>query len=101
MGFLHVDDLTDSLLFLMNIYSDYDHVNVGTGKDITIKNLSELIKNIVGFKGNIKWDTSKPDGTPRKLPDITKLNTQGWKQKISLFSGIKKGYEYYKTRGKK
>ena len=95
--FLHVDDLADALLFLMNNYSDYGHINVGTGKDITIKNLSELIKNIVGFKGNIKWDTSKPNGTPRKLLDVTKLNEQGWKEKISLNNGIENIYKKYRN----
>jgi len=93
--FLHVDDLADALLFLMNNYSDYGHVNVGTGKDITIKELAEMIKNIFGFKGNIKWDYSKLDGTPRKLLDVSKLYRQGWKEKISLSNGIKKEYENY------
>ena len=94
--FLHVDDLTDALLFLMNNYSDYGHVNVGTGKDITIKNLAELIKDIVGFKGNIKWDTSKPNGTPRKLLDVDKLNKLGWQRKIKLKNGLKTNYKKYK-----
>ena len=79
----------------MNNYSYYGHVNVGTGKDITIKNLAELIKNIVGFTGNIKWDTSKPDGTPRKLLDVSRLHEQGWNEKNSLNHGIRKIYIKY------
>ncbi|MBL7094317.1 GDP-L-fucose synthase [candidate division KSB1 bacterium] len=93
--FLHVDDLTDALLFLMNNYSDYGHINVGTGKDITIKNLAEMIKGIVGFQGKIEWDTSKPDGTPRKMLDVSKLNDEGWRENISLEDGITKVYEKY------
>jgi GDP-L-fucose synthase len=95
--FLHVDDLADALLFLMNNYTDYGHVNVGTGKDITIKNLAEMIKDIVGFQGRIEWDTSKPDGTPRKLLDVSKLNQEGWKESISLKDGITKVYEGYRN----
>ena len=72
-----------------------EFVNIGTGKDITKKNLAELIKDIVGFKGKIKWDTSKPDGTPRKLLDVSKLNKLGWKNKYSLMNGIKVDYENY------
>jgi GDP-L-fucose synthase len=93
--FLHVDDLADSLLFLMHNYSDYGHINVGTGQDITIKNLAKMIKNIVGFQGQIEWDTSKPDGTPRKLLDVSKLNDEGWRENIPLYYGIKKIYEEY------
>lgn len=93
--FLHVDDLTDALLFLMNNYSDYGHVNVGTGKDLTIKELAKRIKNIVGFKGNIDWDTSKPDGTPKKLLNVDKLNGTGWELKIKLENGLKKEYNSY------
>jgi GDP-L-fucose synthase len=93
--FLHSDDLADALLYLMNNYSDYGHVNVGTGKDLTIKELAEMIKQIVGFEGEIKWDTSKPDGTRRKLLDITKIYKLGWSFNISLTSGIKKEYKRY------
>ncbi len=96
--FLYVDDLADALFYLMINYSGYGHINVGTGKDITIKNLAEMIKILVGFKGTIQWDTSKPDGTPRKLLDVTKLLELGWNDKIKLFEGLRKVYELYKKR---
>jgi len=93
--FLYVDDLTDALLYLMNNYSDYGHMNVGTGKDCTIKELANLIKEIIGFKGKIQWDVSKPDGTPRKLLDVTKINKSGWSHKIILEEGILNIYNHY------
>jgi len=93
--FLHVDDLADSLLFLMNNYSGDQFVNVGVGKDISILELAELIKDIVGFEGEIVNDLSKPDGTPRKLLDVTKLNNLGWEAQISLEEGIKNTYNWY------
>lgn len=93
--FLHVDDLTDALLFLMNNYSDYGHVNVGTGRDIKIKELADIIKNIIGFQGIIKWDQTQPDGTPRKLLNIDKLDKLGWENKINLNEGINKVYSKY------
>jgi GDP-L-fucose synthase len=93
--FLYVDDLSDALLFLMNNYSDYNHVNVGTGKDLSIKELAEIIKDIIGFKGNLKWDSSKPNGTPRKLLDVSELFKTGWSPSISLTAGIEKVYESY------
>ncbi len=93
--FLHVDDLADACIFLMNNYDDSEIVNIGTGKDISIKELAELIKDIVGFKGKIVWDTSKPDGTPRKLLDVSRLHKLGWKHKISLKEGIKMTYKWY------
>lgn len=91
--FLHADDLADALLFLMNNYSDYGHVNVGTGKDLTIKDLANTIKEIVGCKGELLWDESKPDGTPKKLLDISKLKEIGWKSSISLEDGVNNVYE--------
>jgi len=94
--FLHVDDLADSLLFLMNNYSGDQFVNVGVGKDISILELAELIKDIVGFEGEIINDLSKPDGTPRKLLDVTRLNDLGWEAKISLEEGIKDTYQWFK-----
>ncbi len=86
--FLHVDDLVDALFFLMNHYNGDEIVNVGTGKDITIKGLVELIKEVVGYNGDIVYDTSKPDGTPRKLLHVGKLKEIGWEAKISLREGI-------------
>jgi len=94
--FLHVDDLADSLLFLMNNYSGDQFVNVGVGKDISILELAELIKDIVGFDGEIVNDLSKPDGTPRKLLDVTRLNDLGWEAQISLEEGIKDTYQWFK-----
>ena len=94
--FLHVDDLADACLFLMQKYDEPGLVNIGTGKDISIKDLALLIKNIVGFEGEIVHDLSKPDGTPRKLLDVSKLNKLGWKAKIGLEEGIRRVYEDYR-----
>ena len=94
--FLHVDDLADALLFLMNNYNGDQFVNVGVGKDISILELAELIKDIVGFEGEIVNDLSKPDGTPRKLLDVNRLNDLGWEAKISLEEGIKDTYQWFK-----
>jgi GDP-L-fucose synthase len=91
--FLHVDDLADAALFLLNNYSDIQFVNVGVGKDLSIKDLAALIREIVGFTGEIVFDATKPDGTPRKLMDISKLNGMGWKARIDLKSGLKSVYE--------
>lgn len=88
--FLHVDDLAEACVFLMNTYSGKEFVNVGTGEDVTIKELANLIKEEIGFTGELVWDSSKPDGTPRKLMDVSKINNLGWKYKISLQEGIKK-----------
>jgi len=94
--FLHVDDLADALLFLMNNYDGDQFVNVGVGKDISILELAELIKDVVGFEGEIVNDLSKPDGTPRKLLEVSKLNNLGWKAQISLEEGIKDTYQWFK-----
>jgi GDP-L-fucose synthase len=88
--FLHVDDLADACLFLMHNYSGREFVNIGTGIDLTIKDLALLIKEITGFEGGIRFDSSKPDGTPRKLMDVSKLNSLGWKYTISLEDGLQK-----------
>ena len=93
--FLHVDDLADAVIYLIINYNAKDignFVNIGTGIDISIKDLAELIKNISGFNGTITYDTTKPDGTPRKLLDVSKLENLGWKSKINLKEGIKKVY---------
>lgn len=101
--FLHVDDLADACVYLMEnidademkkISPDY-FVNVGTGKDLKIKELVNIIKDVVGYKGNVVWDTSKPDGTPRKLLDVTRITQLGWKARIKLEEGIKQTYESY------
>lgn len=93
--FLHVDDLADAVMFLMDKYSDFPHVNVGSGNEVTIKNLAELVKEVVGFEGELKWDPTKPDGTPRKLMDSSKLANMGWKPKISLRDGLVGTYKWY------
>lgn len=93
--FLFADDLADACVFLMNHYSDDIHINIGTGEDKEIRELAEMIKNIVGFKGSIVNDTTKPDGTPRKLLDVSRLRQLGWSYKVPLDEGIKRAYEYY------
>ena len=91
--FLYVDDLADLCLFLMNNYSGNETVNAGTGKEISIKALTELVADVVGYEGEILWDTSKPNGTPRKLLDVSKSAAMGWKYKTELKDGIKAAYE--------
>ena len=93
--FLHVDDLGSASVFLMERYDDSAIVNVGTGEDVSIKDLADTVKSTVGYRGEIVWDTSKPDGTPRKLLDVTRLHTLGWKHSIQLSAGIKDTYEWY------
>ncbi|MFC1542835.1 GDP-L-fucose synthase family protein, partial [Pseudomonadota bacterium] len=93
--FLHADDLADAALFLMNNYDDADIVNVGTGKDVTILELAEMIREVVGFKGKLVFDSSKPDGTPRKLMNVSKLTGLGWQPGISFRDGIVQTYEWY------
>jgi GDP-L-fucose synthase len=93
--FLHVDDLADACLFIMQHYGENEMINIGVGKDITIRELAELIKDIVGFNGSIQYDASKPDGTPRKLLDVSKLTSLGWEPKISLREGIEATYRWY------
>lgn len=91
--FLYVDDLADACVYLMNTYSGNETVNLGTGKELTIKELAELVKKVVGFKGEITFDPSKPDGTPRKLLDVSKLEKLGWYYKTELEDGIKLAYD--------
>jgi GDP-L-fucose synthase len=102
--FLYVDDLADACLFLMENFNPTKeqnengecYLNIGAGYDITIKELAEIIKNIIGFDGELIWDTSKPDGTPKRLLDSTKINKLGWQPKINLEDGIKMAYKWYK-----
>ena len=95
--FLYVDNLADACVFLMDNYNEQEFVNVGTGKDISISELALMIMGIVGFKGNLEFNSDKPDGTPRKLLDVSKLKKLGWEASTSLFDGISKTYEYYKN----
>ena len=96
--FLHADDLASACYFLMQNYSDEGFLNVGVGHDISIKNLAELIKNIVGFEGEIQWNTNKPDGTPRKLMNVEKLHALGWKHEIELEEGITATYQDFLSK---
>lgn len=93
--FLYVDDLADACLHLMNNYSDEIHVNIGTGEDLEIRELVEIIKSVVGYEGEIINDLTKPDGTPRKLLDVSLLHSTGWKHKVELVEGIEKVYKWY------
>ena len=93
--FLHVDDLASACLFLLEKYDSPEIINVGCGEDISIRELAQLICDIVGFEGQLAWDTTKPDGTPRKLLDITKLQNFGWRPTISLRDGIAQTYDWF------
>ena len=95
--FLHADDLADACLYLMDHYSDAGLINIGTGEDLSIRELAEMIARITGFEGKIVWDSSKPDGTPRKLMDVSKLHRQGWHHKIELEEGIRMVYEPFRN----
>jgi GDP-L-fucose synthase len=96
--FLHADDLGDACVYLMNTYNEEKFVNIGSGTDLTIKDLALLVRKIVGYGGEIKHDLSKPDGTPRKLMDVSFLHSLGWKHKIELEEGIKMVYEDFKNK---
>ena len=91
--FLHADDLADACYFLMQNYSEPGFLNIGVGSDVTIKSLAEMIKDVIGYEGNIHWNTDKPDGTPRKLMDVSKLHALGWKHKTELADGIRITYQ--------
>jgi len=95
--FLHVDDLADAVVFLMKTWSDEEPINIGTGADVTISELAKLIAEIVGFSGRFVFDGSKPDGTPRKLLDVSKLAALGWRPQIELQTGIRQTYDWYRT----
>ena len=95
--FLYVDDLADACVFLMNNYSGDETVNLGTGKELTIKELTELVAKVIGYTGEIRWDASKPDGTPRKLLDVSKLEGLGWHYKTELEEGIRLSYQDFLT----
>ncbi len=93
--FLHVDDLAGAVLHLLRTYDSPDTINVGTGKEISIRNLAELIASVVGYAGEIEWDASRPDGTPRKLLDVAKLSALGWSPQIELADGVASTYAWY------
>ena len=94
--FLYVDDLAEACYFCMEQYNDPEIINVGTGYDISIKELTEVIAEVVGYTGNIRWDTSKPNGTPRKVMNVDKLLDLGWKPKVDIVEGLNKTYEWFK-----
>jgi GDP-L-fucose synthase len=98
--FLHVDDLADACVFLMDNYEDDEHINVGTGKDLTIRELAELVRDVVHPTADLVFDTSKPDGMPRKVLDVSKLNALGWKPSIALREGIESTYGWYLTQSR-
>ncbi len=91
--FLHVDDLAEACLYMLQHYNEKGLVNIGTGEDVTIKELAELIQSVTGYQGQIRWNTDKPNGTPRKLMDVSKINSFGWKAKIDLPTGVRMVYE--------
>ncbi|MEZ0540799.1 GDP-L-fucose synthase [Fibrella arboris] len=91
--FMHADDVAEACVFLMNAYDGEQFVNVGTGEDLTIRNLAEMVKEVVGFDGELRWNTDKPDGTPRKLMDVSRLHAMGYKHKIDLPEGLKQTYQ--------
>ena len=95
--FLHVDDLADACVFLMNNYSDAMHLNVGTGEDLAIRELAELVRRVVHPAATIVWDASKPDGTPRKQLDVSRLHALGWRHRVSLGEGIESTYQWFLT----
>jgi len=99
--FLHVDDLADACFTAMLKYNEPEPLNVGTGEDVKISELADIIADVVGFRGNISWDTSKPNGTPRKVLNVDKIKSLGWEPKITLEEGIKSTYEWYKDYARK
>ncbi|MGP7817086.1 GDP-L-fucose synthase family protein [Niallia sp. 01092] len=95
--FLYVEDMAEACVYLMENYEGNEHINIGTGTDISIKDLAELIKKVIGYEGKIVFDPTKPDGTPRKLLDVSKLTNAGWKPKVDLEEGLRLTYEFYKN----
>lgn len=93
--FLYVDDMADACVFLLENYDGEQHVNIGTGKEVTIKELAETVRDVVGYEGDIHWNTAMPDGTPRKLTDVSKLHGLGWQHKVELQEGVKLAYEWF------
>ena len=94
--FLYVDDMADACVFLLENYSGESHVNIGTGKEVTIRQLAEIVKETVGYEGRIVWNDQMPDGTPRKLTDVTMLHELGWTHKVELPEGVKLAYDWFR-----
>ena len=97
--FMHVDDLSEAVIFCSERFNENEHINIGSGQEISIKSLAALISSIVGFTGRIEWDNSKLDGTPRKVLDVSKLEAYGWMPKISLENGIRETINWYQSKG--
>jgi GDP-L-fucose synthase len=93
--FLHVDDLADACAFLLRLANPPDWINVGTGEEVTIRELTERVSQVTGFRGSVAWDSTKPDGTPRKLLDVSRMSGLGWKARIDLATGLKSTYESF------
>jgi GDP-L-fucose synthase len=93
--FLYVDDMADACIFLLENYDGESHVNIGSGKEVTIKELAQLVQKTVGFNGEIVWNKDMPDGTPRKLTDVSKIHTLGWHHRIELEEGIGRAYQWF------
>jgi GDP-L-fucose synthase len=93
--FLYVDDLAEALIFLMNTYSDPDHINIGSGEEYSIKELAVMVAETVGYNGEIEWDVSKPNGTPRRKLDIKKISDLGWKPRYSIRNGLLTTYDWF------
>lgn len=98
--FLYVDDMADACVFLLENYDGEQHVNIGTGKEVTIRELAETVKRVVGYTGEIVWNKDMPDGTPRKLTDVTKLHNLGWTHKVELEEGVQLAYDWFKENVK-
>jgi GDP-L-fucose synthase len=96
--FLYIDDLAEGCVFLMNNYNNGEIINIGTGEDVSIKELANIIKNVIGYEGEFRFDTTKPDGTPRKLLNVEKINKLGWKAETDLKTGIKLTYQDFLKR---
>lgn len=94
--FLYVDDMADACVFLLEHYSGEQHVNVGTGKEVTIKELADTVQRVVGYQGEVVWNEDMPDGTPRKLTDVTKLHNLGWNHKVELEEGVQLAYDWFR-----
>jgi GDP-L-fucose synthase len=94
--FLHVDDLADAAVFLIKNWSDDQHINIGTGEDLSITDLAQMVARVIGFDGSFVFDSSKPDGTPRKLLDVAKLSALGWRYRTDLEGGIRQTYDWYR-----
>tara|TARA_Y100000588_G_C13918315_1_gene780364 strand:- start:171 stop:749 length:579 start_codon:yes stop_codon:yes gene_type:complete len=97
--FLHVDDLASALLFLVENYNEAGHINIGSGEEVSINGLAKMLREVIGYRGEFRYLTNKPDGTPRKLVDTAKLARLGWQPKISLQEGIRKAYRWYVDSG--